>query len=168
MPAATTPPIPDPSREEVALPSDVRHALLAQEAVSALSQNPSAQEAEQIARAKAKLRQALGAERPLRLTSAADEGRWRAMLPGVMRKTLTRQGDDVSVLLKMEAGSMLPGHWHLADEHCVVISGRLRLAGTDVVIEAGGFHWVAQHTQHEAIVAEEDSLVYLRGALDVH
>lgn len=164
-------PAPDPSRDESALPEDVRQALLAHESDAASSAADVANTA-LIARVKAKLlsgiQSGMQASAPERITSAANDGRWRAMLPGIMRKTLLRQGDDVSVLLRMEPGSVLPAHLHAADEHCVVISGRLRLGNSDVVIESGGFHWVAQHSSHEAIVAESETLVYLRGALDVH
>lgn len=101
------------------------------------------------------------------ITTAAAEGRWRAYLAGIERKTLLRKGDDVSVLLRMQAGSVLPAHFHAADEYCIVISGRLRLQQSGIGIGVGGFHWVAQNTAHEPIVADEETLVYLRGALDL-
>ncbi len=102
------------------------------------------------------------------VTVNADEGKWRVILPGVERKTLHRlAADDVAIMLRMQPGAVLHAHAHARDESCVLISGRLRV-GADLLIEAGGFHWVAQGTAHEPITAEVESLVYLRGALDAH
>jgi anti-sigma factor ChrR (cupin superfamily) len=104
---------------------------------------------------------------PQVVTIDAPDGRWRDFLPGVQRKTLLRQGDIVSVLLKLDAGAGLPPHHHHADEECVVLQGRLRLHdGTE--IGPGGFHWVAEGTDHAELIALEPTTIYLRGALDVH
>lgn len=100
-------------------------------------------------------------------TIQPEQGTWRQILPGIERKTLHRDGDIVSVLLRMQAGAVLPGHAHARDEECVVMQGRIRV-GAALDVAAGGFHWVAQGTPHEAIVALEDTVVYLRGALDAH
>ncbi len=104
---------------------------------------------------------------PDALTVNSTQGRWSPFLPGIERKTLMRRGpDDVAIMLRMRAGATLPVHGHARDEECVVISGRLRIGHTPTIVDAGGFHWVAQGSHHEVITAEEDTLIFLRGALD--
>jgi anti-sigma factor ChrR (cupin superfamily) len=110
---------------------------------------------------------AVTAAKPQVVTIDAHDGRWREFLPGVQRKTLLRQGDIVSVLLKLDLGAGLPPHHHHADEECVVLEGRLRLQdGTE--IGPGGFHWVAEGTDHAELIALEPTTIFLRGALDAN
>ena len=108
---------------------------------------------------------------PTTVSSNLGDGRWVTVLPGVQRKTLMRfTPTDVAVLLRLSKGASLPPHAHAKPEDCVVISGELRIGmaagGSGVQLQAGGFHWMAQGTEHEAIVALEESVIYLRGALD--
>jgi anti-sigma factor ChrR (cupin superfamily) len=73
---------------------------------------------------------------------------------------------DVAVLLRLRQGAVLPAHTHAKPEDCVVISGELRIGASGVQLQSGGFHWMAQDTAHEPIEALQDTLIYLRGALD--
>ncbi len=103
---------------------------------------------------------------PATRTIGLQQGQWQELWQGVRAKLLLEIGSDVSVLLSMEEGAQLPAHGHRASEHCVVVSGRVKL-GPGTELGAGGFHWVDAGVKHDTITALEPTVLYLRGELDL-
>ena len=100
------------------------------------------------------------------VTIKAADNTWHGFAPGIERKVLNQEGNVMSYLLRIAPGAVLPGHYHPMDEECVVISGDLRI-GSDVQLQAGGFHLGRKDVPHAAITSDGGAVIYLRGALPV-
>ena len=98
-------------------------------------------------------------------TIAADEGVWESIARGVERKVTNVNRDKglQSYLVRMKKGAILPPHDHPEEEHCVVISGVLRLGGRE--FGAGAYHYASKDERHLAISAVEDAVFFIHGAL---
>ncbi|AOP34718.1 hypothetical protein A0128_13165 [Leptospira tipperaryensis] len=69
------------------------------------------------------------------------DSRWRkSAFSGVEYKILNRDQsrNTVTLMIRMEAGAVFPGHAHETAEDCLLIEGDLNIAGT--VLKAGDFH----------------------------
>lgn len=64
----------------------------------------------------------------------------KSAFPGVEYKILNKDNhrNTITLLIRMEAGAVFPGHSHGSAEDCLLISGDLHIAGT--VLKAGDFH----------------------------
>jgi anti-sigma factor ChrR (cupin superfamily) len=98
-------------------------------------------------------------------TVASDEGVWEEMGPGIERKVVQiHRGSGVqSYFVRMAAGAVLPGHEHGADEHCVILKGRLEIGGR--VYGEGTYHFARDGIPHVPITAQSDALFFIHGAL---
>ena len=100
---------------------------------------------------------------PASRTVRAEDGVWEEITPGVERKTVHVDpgAGKVSYLMRMRAGAALPRHRHSADEHCVLLEGRLRIG--ELSFGPGGFHYMPAGVTHGRLHAEEDSLFFIHG-----
>lgn len=99
-------------------------------------------------------------------TLGVDDGVWETVGAGVERKLLMvdRGSGESSYYIRMAAGARLPRHRHSRDEHCVVLSGELEIAGQ--VFGAGVYHFVPSGVIHPVVTAHSDALFFICGALD--
>jgi hypothetical protein len=99
---------------------------------------------------------------PHHLAVHADEGGWRALLPGIERKVLHEEAGVMSYLLRFAPGAVLPAHRHPVDEECVVLSGVLRIG--PLVLPAGSYHRVRAGVLDADSTSDEGAVIFLRGA----
>ncbi len=98
-------------------------------------------------------------------TVGPEDGVWEALAPGIERKVvqIDRGAGLQSYFVRMRAGSVFPSHQHGADEHCVILEGRLEIGGHSH--GAGTYHLARQGHPHVPITAQTDALFFIRGAL---
>ena len=98
-------------------------------------------------------------------TITANDGVWESIARGVERKLMNvnRDRGEQSYLVRMKKGAILPPHDHPEEEHCVVISGVLRLGEREFSV--GAYHYASKDEPHLAIAAVEDALFFIHGAL---
>jgi anti-sigma factor ChrR (cupin superfamily) len=96
------------------------------------------------------------------ITVPAEAGQWQIIAPGIARKILLRQAGTLAFLLRLEAGAVIPGHDHAADEECMVLEGEVEVAGT--LVRQGAFHFAPRAVAHTPITARTAALLYLRTA----
>ncbi len=100
---------------------------------------------------------------PLAVTRAED-GAWRALLPGVLLKTLRADGGETgtqTALWRLEPGAVIPGHVHAADEECLVIEGSV--VYDDVEYHAGDFLLARRGEAHRPFHSPRGALLLIRG-----
>jgi hypothetical protein len=73
---------------------------------------------------------------------------------------------------KIDAGCVVPWHWHNATEHLMIVSGVTRVEtkdGAPIDLRAGGFALMPAHHQHQASCPKGCTMyVYSDGAFDIH
>lgn len=102
---------------------------------------------------------------PSTQTVRAQEVTWQRLVSGVWMGVLERNvSKNLQVaLLRMEAGSVVPGHAHTRDEECFVLEGEL-LIGTHRVCR-GDFHIARAGGTHPDITAPDGALLILRSEI---
>lgn len=98
-------------------------------------------------------------------TITPEAGVWEKIGEGIERKVLHVDRVQLAevVMVRMRRGAVLPEHEHAGDEHCVVVSGELRVGGK--TFGAGAYHFAEQGINHNPIVAEQDAVFFIYGAL---
>lgn len=98
-------------------------------------------------------------------TIAADEGVWEDAAPGIRRKIVhvDRRAGTQSYFVRMEKGAVMPTHAHGADEHCIVLSGRLRVGGA--TFGPGTYHFAQSGVDHVELIAVEPAEFFIHGGL---
>jgi quercetin dioxygenase-like cupin family protein len=86
---------------------------------------------------------------------------WQQVSPGVERKVLFEGVDSISVLLRIAAGTRVPGHTHPIDEECLVLEGTSRI-GTELILLAGDFHVGRKGVPHADASTDTGAIVFLR------
>jgi hypothetical protein len=94
------------------------------------------------------------------LTLRVGEGSWMAMAPAVDYKVLHEVGEQVSMLVRMQAGACMPPHDHVGTEECYVISGDIWLSGVHLL--AGDFQLADQRMSHHDIRSDTGCLLHIR------
>jgi quercetin dioxygenase-like cupin family protein len=94
------------------------------------------------------------------ITVRSDAGEWMTVLPRVQVKVLHAGGRYSSILLRMEAGSSVPAHFHEDDEECVVLEGSVRIG--DVTVGAGDYHLALSGSRHGELRSDTGALLFLR------
>jgi anti-sigma factor ChrR (cupin superfamily) len=91
----------------------------------------------------------------------ANEGAWRAMVPGVMAKPLYAEPahGNAAMLVRMEAGAQFPPHWHADVEHCYVIEGDLHFG--DLALGPGDYQCAMASTTHITSRTEKGCMVLI-------
>lgn len=122
---------------------------------------PSAKEAEGI---KARILERVRGDHPTAalLTIRAAEGEWLRLGPKLEMKTLRKDADTTSFLLRLAPGAVLPPHEHERDEECICLEGEVRFG--DILVKAGDFHLAPRGTPHGLMRSRTGALLYLRGA----
>jgi len=106
----------------------------------------------------ARVRAASAAQHGL-VTKPLALGQWRALVPGIRVKPLSRS--QRAFLLDIAPGASLPMHRHHEDEECVVLRGEVRIRDTRV--RAGDYHLAPVNSRHTPVSSPEGALIYLRG-----
>lgn len=148
------------------LPDPGARAELDADILAALAGDPEEQalSPEAASRIKHRLLERVAQAQAGHLTVHAGVGGWKPFSPGVNIKVLHRDGGVMSYLLKLAPGAQLAPHRHPMDEECVVLEGQLRI-GTDLVVDAGGFHLAHRDALHGVITSDEGATIFLRGAV---
>jgi mannose-6-phosphate isomerase-like protein (cupin superfamily) len=76
------------------------------------------------------------------------------------------------VFAKMEAGCVIPWHWHTSSEHLMMVSGVARIEmkdGKPLTLESGGFALMPSRHVHQFRCEQACSLyIYSDAAFDIH
>jgi quercetin dioxygenase-like cupin family protein len=96
------------------------------------------------------------------LTIRAGEGEWRDYAPGVMAKSLWREDDAESMLLRLQPGARIAGHPHALDEECLMLEGEAFFG--DTLLRAGEYQLAPAGTRHGDLVSDVGALLYVHGA----
>lgn len=95
------------------------------------------------------------------MTVREEEGRWKAILPGVDMKRLSRdqKRGTVTVLLRFQPGSTLPEHDHHGNEQTYVIEGSCSIGS--IGLTRGDFHQVDAGEHHGTVISKEGCTLLL-------
>lgn len=96
------------------------------------------------------------------VTVRADEGEWREMAPGVQTKSLWRDGDAGSMLLRLQPGACVGAHAHQIDEECLMLDGEAFLG--DTLLRAGDYQLAPAGTCHGELASDVGALLFVHGA----
>ncbi len=98
-------------------------------------------------------------------TIPLEEGIWERIGDGIDRKVMhvDRAAHTQAFMVRMAKGAVLPSHAHDGDEHCVVVSGKLKIGGR--TFSAGAYHFAARNTKHAPITAVSDAVFFIQGPL---
>lgn len=105
-----------------------------------------------------RVRAAEAAQRTLVMKPLA-QGEWRALVPGVRVKPLSRP--QRAFLLDIAPGASLPAHRHFEDEECVVLCGEVRIR--ELRVHTGDYHLAPANSRHAPVSSPDGALIYLRG-----
>lgn len=97
----------------------------------------------------------------LHTTVRADAVPWQRVAPGVERRVLFETDTTISSLLRLAAGTTVPGHAHPIHEECLVLEGTLKI-GQDLVLHPGDFHVGLQGVAHADASTDTGAVVFLR------
>ena len=98
------------------------------------------------------------------VTVAKDAGDWMETSPGNWVKLLRADADTVSILVRLEPGTVFPAHSHPADEETLVLEGETRFG--DIPLAAGDYHLAPKGTEHGAVTTETGCLLFIRTAAE--
>lgn len=90
----------------------------------------------------------------------AEQGEWRELSKGVEVKVLNQAAQQRSMLLRMEAGSVIPPHEHAQDEEVIVLQGEVWLEG--IHCKTGDYHYAHAGSKHEHIHSDVGCLLFLK------
>lgn len=98
-------------------------------------------------------------------TVRQSEGVWERLAPGIERKVVRADSSKgtAAYFLRLAAGTILPEHDHPAEEHCVLLQGRLSIGPE--VFEAGSYQFAQRGRPHPPVLADTASLVFIHGPL---
>lgn len=95
-------------------------------------------------------------------TLRVNEGEWKTLgVPGVRLKRLSadRERKTVTILLQIDAGTVLPAHDHHGAEDSFVVSGSCRIGS--VALSKGDFHHVDAGAHHGNVVSDEGCVLLM-------
>jgi quercetin dioxygenase-like cupin family protein len=94
-------------------------------------------------------------------TVRATDGGWRAQLPGIDVKLLSRDETRgiATILMRFQPGAVCPPHDHSGAEECYVVSGSCRI-GT-IALSQGDFHHADAGSHHGAVISDEGCTLLL-------
>lgn len=98
-------------------------------------------------------------------TIRATDDRWITIGPKLRLRVLhhDRTQAQVSFLLQMAPGAVVPAHEHEMDEECIVVDGEVRIG--DLTLTAGDFHLARKGHPHGVMTSAKGSTLYLRGEI---
>ncbi len=95
------------------------------------------------------------------MTQHVTEGSWTQIAPGVQQHILRPDGACHSRLIRMAAGSHLPGRDHARDQECMMIEGDAFFG--DVLMCAGDYHLAPAGSRHGPIESDTGALFFVHG-----
>lgn len=100
---------------------------------------------------------------PTMRVTRADEGQWRAVLPGVRVKRLRDDASDGTEtnLWRIDAGAVLPPHGHRLDEECLVLEGSVVQSGIEYRV--GDYLLAPVGLAHDVFESPRGALLLIRG-----
>lgn len=90
----------------------------------------------------------------------AQEGDWKTVAKGVHAKVLHQVAGQRSVLVRMDADSVLPAHTHAHDEEAIVLEGEVWLEG--ILCRLGDYHYAYAGGKHQDIHTEQGCLLFIK------
>jgi quercetin dioxygenase-like cupin family protein len=93
----------------------------------------------------------------------ANEGDWLTLVPGVERKSLSKDGKSAtaSALYRLAPGTVFEPHEHPSDEECYIIEGDLQVGGA--ALKGGDYFFIRRGGHHGAIHTRDGALLFIRG-----
>jgi anti-sigma factor ChrR (cupin superfamily) len=79
-----------------------------------------------------------------------------------MAKSLWREDDAESMLLRLQPGARIAGHPHALDEECLMLEGEAFFG--DTLLRAGEYQLAPAGTRHGDLVSDVGALLYVHGA----
>jgi quercetin dioxygenase-like cupin family protein len=88
---------------------------------------------------------------------------WLECAPFIQMKVLRRDVEDgmQTVLVRMQAGGVMPAHRHARDEEFIVLQGECHIGSHRLA--AGDVHLAAAGSWHDAVTTQTGVVVLLRG-----
>jgi len=112
------------------------------------------------------LRELLGGLLPFSGGSAqtvfSDGEGWQQLEAGVFKKELYSDGSMASCFYRLEPGATVPGHRHLKDEECMMLSGEVFLG--DILLRVGEYQLASADSLHGEAYTDVGALLFVRGA----
>ena len=96
------------------------------------------------------------------VTVASDAGEWLETGPGNSIKILRSDDETMSMLVRLEAGTTFPKHYHPADEETFVVEGETWFG--DIHLVAGDYHLAPRGTTHGEVRTETGCVLLIRKA----
>ena len=96
------------------------------------------------------------------VTVASDAGEWLETGPGNSIKVLRSDDETMSMLVRLEAGTTFPKHYHPADEETFVVEGETWFG--DIHLVAGDYHLAPKGTTHGEVRTETGCVLLIRKA----
>lgn len=93
-------------------------------------------------------------------TVEAGSGDWFEPIPGNAVKVLRQDDESMSILVRLEPGTVFPAHFHPADEETYVVEGETWFG--DIHLKAGDYHLAPKGTTHGAVTTETGCLLLIR------
>ncbi len=93
-------------------------------------------------------------------TVAAETGDWFEPVPGNAIKVLRQDDESMSMLVRLEPGTVFPAHFHPADEETYVVEGETWFG--DIHLKAGDYHLAPKGTTHGEVTTETGCLLLIR------
>ena len=96
------------------------------------------------------------------VTVSGDAGDWIETGPGNSIKILRSDEETMSMLVRLEAGTTFPKHFHPADEETYVVEGETWFG--DIHLVAGDYHLAPKGTTHGEVRTESGCVLLIRKA----
>ena len=97
---------------------------------------------------------------PQLVTVPGSGGDWFEPVPGNTVKILRQDEESMSILVRLEPGTVFPAHSHPADEETYVLEGKTRFG--DIELEAGDYHLAPKGSHHGEVTTETGCLLLIR------
>ena len=84
------------------------------------------------------------------------------MLIGVKKKFLSEHAESgmQSYLLRMDSGSVIPPHDHIADEESIMLEGEAMIG--ELPLSTGDYHFAPKGSRHDQVSTQSGCLVFIR------
>ena len=98
-------------------------------------------------------------------TIRSSDDRWHTVGPKLRLRVLhlDEAQQQVSFLLELAPGAVVPAHEHAIDEECIVVDGEVSIG--DLRLRAGDFHLAHKGHAHGEMTSPKGSTLYLRGEI---
>ena len=98
------------------------------------------------------------------VTVSHETGDWIETAPGNSIKILRTDEETMSMLVRLEAGSTFPQHYHPEDEETYVVEGETWFG--DIHLVAGDYHLAPKGTTHGEVRTDTGCVLLIRKAAE--